>query len=291
MDIIARILNFSLMIAMPLALGVYLVRKLKLEWRVFGLGALTFIGSQVLHIPFNAWVLAPAINNTSLAGAKSGLPLIFIALLYGLSAGVFEEVARYLVYRFKLKEDRSWRKGMLFGAGHGGIESIILGGLVLATFFQILALRGVDLSTVVGPDQIDLAQAQIDAYWSAPWYAALLGAVERAAAICFHLSASILVLQVFTRRNILWLGAAISWHTLIDAFAVYGVQSWGIYITEAIILGAGALSLVLVFWFKKASGELMTPADQELTKDISTPIVEIHPLEPSNENIEDSRYV
>ena len=60
-DIVIRSLNALLMIAMPLALGVYLYRRLGAEWRLFGIGAVTFIASQVFHIPFNVWVLNPVI--------------------------------------------------------------------------------------------------------------------------------------------------------------------------------------------------------------------------------------
>ena len=47
------VLNSLLMIGLGLGLGILLARRFGLSWGLYGVGALTFIGSQVLHIPFN----------------------------------------------------------------------------------------------------------------------------------------------------------------------------------------------------------------------------------------------
>ena len=288
-DIVIRVLNALLMIAIPLVLGVYLSKKQGTGWRLFGIGAVTFIASQVLHIPFNAWVLNPLLETLGLSFTGTTVQSIVLALLFGLSAGVFEETSRYVVYRFWLKKplDRTWRSALMFGAGHGGIESIILGVLALVAFIQLLVYRNADLSAIVPADQLELAMSQVETYWSLPWYAALLGAVERAAAISFHLSATVLVLQVFRRRNILWLFFAIGLHTLLDAVAVFGMQTWGMYITEALIVGLAILSLGIIFLLRQPTelSDILPPEETQ------SPFSEIQSQEPTIENLEDSRYV
>jgi uncharacterized membrane protein YhfC len=275
------------MIALPLALGVYLTRRLRVSWRLFGVGAVTFVVSQVFHIPFNAWVLNPLVDRF---GLSMDIPsqLAIIAVLFGLSAGVFEEVARYIFYRFWLKknDDHTWRSAVVFGAGHGGGEAIILGVLALVTFVRLFVLRDVDLSTQVPPDQLELAQMQVELYWAQPWYAVLLGAVERAAAISFHISAAVLVLQVFRRINILWLFLAIGWHTLLDAVAVFGIQTWGVYVTEALVVGMGILSIGIVFLLREPT---YTPDDAHPAQAPES-LMEIEPQKPSLNHLEDSRY-
>lgn len=286
-EIVIRPLTALLMIAMPLALGVYLNRKLEGTWRLFGIGALTFVVSQVLHIPFNFLVLNPLMKRFGLSMSVT-TQLVVIAILLGLSAGVFEEVARYVFYRLWLKkdEDRTWRSAVMFGAGHGGGEAIILGVLALVAFVRLLALRDVDLSTQVPPDQLELAQMQVEMYWAQPWYVVLLGAVERAAAISFHISASVMVLQVFRRRNILWLFLAIGWHTLLDAVAVFGIQTWGVYVTETLVVGMGILSIVIVLLLREPSS---TP-DDGLPSQTKESFTQIKPQKPSLDHLEDSRY-
>jgi uncharacterized membrane protein YhfC len=232
MDIFIRVLNPVLMILCGLAAGVIVSRQGDVRWNLFGIGAITFIGSQILHIPFNHWVLNPLFQEIGGASPLQGNNLIIIAIGLGLSAGVFEETARYIVYRFWIKDARIWKDALMFGAGHGGIEAILLGIITLLAVFQIVSLSGQDLSSIIPQEQLPIAQAQVNAFWALPWYGVLLGTGERVIALIFHISASVLVLQVFRRKNIAWLFAAIFLHAGLNAIAVYGSQTWGIYLTE-----------------------------------------------------------
>ena len=56
-----------------------------------------------------------------------------------------------------------------------------------------------------------------------------------------------LVLQVFRRKNSLWLVAAILWHAAVDAVAVFAVGTWGPYWTEAIVGAFAVASLIIIF--------------------------------------------
>lgn len=292
MDIFARFLNFTLMIAMPIVLAIYMVHKLKANWSTFGIGVMTFILSQVGHIPFNFLVLNPVVARWGL-DPQVLIELIAYALLYGLSAGLFEEITRYLGYRLWLKRERNWESALMYGAGHGGIESILLGGIVLYGFIQAIALRNVDLVTVIDPEEIETTRAQLTAYWAAPWHLAVLGAVERLSTIIFHISASVLVLQSFTRKNILWITLAIFWHTLLDAVAVFASQTWNPYITELIILVLGLLSLGIIVILRPPRDKDSDENElNELDEGIQLLENEIPGklIPPSEESLEDSRY-
>jgi uncharacterized membrane protein YhfC len=274
------------MIAMPLALGVFLARWRRVEWKIFGIGAAVFIVSQVFHIPFNIWILSPGIEKLGLSNSQAGLGLAVVAISFGLSAGIFEELARFWAYRYWAKDARSWSAGLMFGAGHGGMEAILLGALAAYGLIQALIYKNADLATLVPADQVELAAAQLEAYWSLSGYLAIMGAVERIGAICIHLSASILVLQVFTRRNRLWLLAAIGWHTLIDAVAVFRIQVWSVLVTEGLILLFGSLSILVVWLLRdspKDEGQTELPPQTHQTEELSLPI--------SKEKLEDSRYL
>lgn len=290
MTVAIRIINFTLMIAMPLILGVFLAGKLKSEWRLFGIGALTFIFSQCFHIPFNYWVLNPLVTNLNLQSNSQMLPHAVIGLLFGLSAGLFEEIFRWVGFHFWIKEERDWKSALMFGAGHGGIESILLGILVLYGFLQALSLQGTDLNMIVGIEHAPLAQAQIDTYWAAPWHLAILGAVERFSTILFHLSASVFVLQVFLRKNILWLFLAIGWHTLVDAVAVFASRFWSPYTTEGIILFLGLLSLGFVFILKPEDKHQTKTPGLDLSDSIERLDIEFQQIKPSEEDLENSKY-
>lgn len=291
MDELVRLLNALLMLAIPVALGAFLARRLRVGWRLFAVGAATFVASQVLHIPFNAWALGPALQSAGLAQADRGLPLILLALVYGLSAGVFEEGARYLVYRFWIKDARRWGQGVMYGAGHGGAEAMILGALAVYAFFQLTALRNADLTSLVPPEQLELARAQIEAYWAAPWYEALAGALERVLALCVQIGLAVMVLQAFTRRNLLWLIGAITWHAVVDALAVVGgARGWSIYAIEGLVAITALLSLAAIFALKPRRDE--APAEAPAPPPLPARAVghEAPPEEASPEQLDDTRY-
>jgi len=251
MDVLVRLLNALLMILIPLALGVILSRRWGLSWRVFMIGAGTFIGSQVLHIPFNRIALVPLIEKLDLLAEDQGYSLLLYGLLLGLSAGVFEEGARYLVYRLWLRDVRHWEGAVMFGAGHGGAEAILLGGLSLYALLQAITFRGVDLEALIPANQLEIARMQLEVYWGAPWHAALLGAAERCLAIVIQISLAVVVFEAIVRRKVIWLLLAVLWHTFVDAVAVVGVSNWGIYLTEAAIAGLALAGLGITIGLRR----------------------------------------
>ena len=231
-------LNALLMMGLPFGLAVFLARRLGTRWGLVWVGAVTFVASQVVHIPLNAVLGQIGVIHP----AQAGWPLVWYAVVLGLSAGVCEELARYLVLRFSLKRDRSWNAALMFGAGHGGVEAVIFGALAAIQTLNIFILRNVDPAQLGVPaDKLAAVQAQIAAAWNVPVLYPLVGALERVSAISTHLFLTVLVMQVFTRRSHLWLLAAILWHALTDGVAVFAVSTWGVLPTEAAI---GVLALV-----------------------------------------------
>lgn len=113
MDVLffTHLLNGLLMIAMPIGLAIYLTSRWNLGGRIWWIGAATFLLSQVAHIPFN-WGIGKLLNQTGMVAWDPKFQLIFNAVFLGLSAGIFEEGARYLVLRWWAKDARSWRKGV-----------------------------------------------------------------------------------------------------------------------------------------------------------------------------------
>lgn len=242
--VITYALNGLLMIAMPVGLAIFLTRRWKMGWGIWWIGFATFVISQAGHLPFN-WIVDSLLDKSAMLYWPRTSQLLFSAAFLGLSAGVFEEVARYLVLRFWAKKARSWRNGVLFGAGHSGSEAIILGLLSLLTLVNMLVIRGMDLSTLLPAEQLELAQQQVAAFWSAPWYLTLLGALERAFAIACHVFMATLVMKAFTDRKIIWLFAAIGFHALLDSSAVLALEYFGPYWTEALLAVFAVVSIFL----------------------------------------------
>lgn len=256
--IVTHLLNGLLMIAMPIILGIYLARRFEIGWRVWLIGGAFFILSQVGHIPFNA-AIGLLFERGILSEPTIVSPVVFSAIFAGLSAGIWEECFRYAAFRWGAKEARSWSKGLMLGSGWGGVEAIILGLLVLINYAIMLLAQFGDLSSVLPANQVELLNQQMAAYWSLPWYVTLVGALERAFAITVQISLSVIVLQVFVRKSIAWLFLAIGWHAVVDALAVYLINTYGIFVTEAAIAVTAIISLILIFVLRREEPGSLEP--------------------------------
>jgi len=283
-DIAVRILNGLLMIALPIGLGIFLARRAGQRRRLFLIGGALFIGSQLLHIPFNLVVLNPILERLGIAEGDLGVGLLTWALLLGLSAGLFEEIARWLGLRYWLKDARSWNSALLYGAGWGGAEAILLGVAVLFFLVQALLYRAGQLPSIIPPEQLQLVEAQFEAYWETPLFLNLLGAAERVFALALHVSLSVMVMRAFTHNNRRWLLAAIVWHTLVNAVAVVAITQVGAVATEAVVAVMAAISLAIIYRLKQHD-PLQTVAPVTAPAEFDP-----FPLEATEEKLEDSRY-
>jgi uncharacterized membrane protein YhfC len=238
-------------------------------------------------------LLNPFLARVAPQPAPGSKDLILWGILLGLSAGLFEETARYLVLRFWRKEVQSWRQSLMFGAGHGGIEAVILGILGFISFLQLFFYRQFGTESLVPSGQAEVLQTTLRAYWDSSWYEHLWGALERFSVISIHLSATVLVYQSLRRKNLLWYLAAVLWHTLVDFFAVYASQSWGIPVTEAALFGLGLLGWGIVFLLRDSHpppqpDQHPIPVQAIQPPPLPTPVVPEKQI--TKESLEESRY-
>lgn len=251
-------LSVALMIALPVGLAIALRRRLAVPWWLFCVGTLTFIGSQVYHLPLVNWLSKVGIVGQIAPGAPG---LVRTALVLGLAAGLCESLARAAGYwlLFWRKQADRWEDGVMVGLGHGGIEAMIVGGVFTAASASGLwALQGKDLSALGIPaNQLPAVQQQLAIFLSSPWLA-FAPLLERAIAMGIHVAASMLVWSAFKRRNALYFLAAVLYHAAVDSTAVYAGQ----YIKNAWLL-EGLLALILLpgaLWvWRLARAELRPP--------------------------------
>lgn len=242
------VLAIILEIALPLVLAWYVGRRFGVSWRYFGFGALIFAIFQIFtRVPVVLGL--QALLGPQLAASKALQWAWLIGLI--LTSGLFEEVGRYVGYRWLMgKEPKTWSKGVMYGLGHGGIEAIVLvaGGTALG-LVNLILLPSVLPS--LAEAQQELARQQITIVLGQPDWIALVGFYERLWAMAVHVALSLVVLQVFLRNNIRWLWLSISLHALLNSVTVVGMfglaPSTQILISEiwVTLLGIGALWLIL----------------------------------------------
>jgi len=249
------LIQIPLMLLFPLALGWWIRRKYGVGWGVFAAGAVTFVASQVVHLPLNYAL--------GLLGGGRGValwPLPALALAAGLSAALCEEGARWLALTFVFKRIRSWSQGLQYGAGHGGVEAIIFGVLVLINLVAATAMLSMKSLPNMSDASAEQLRAGIAAYWATPWYLPIVGGLERLFAITLQIAMALLVVRSVARRQIGYLLAAIAMHTAVDAWAAWAISTQGIAVTEIGVALMAAFALWLIFRLQEPD-PVAAPAD------------------------------
>ena len=141
---------------------------------------------------------------------QQGLPMYLYMVGMAFSAGLFESVGRWAGYRwlFPPRLPYDWKHAVAYGIGHGGFESaIFVGGMSLLNFLQGNALTAMTAEQVQEQFSGETLAQVMDArqlFAGLAWHEPLLAAVERLATMPFHIAMSLLVLLVFTRKQIRW---------------------------------------------------------------------------------------
>lgn len=241
------LLAITIQVVVPLVAGWVAVRRLGVGWRFFWYGALVFFVSQmVTRLPLvqvGQVLLQDALSSTV-------VQWIWIVVL-SFSAGLFEEGGRWIGYRWLFRpEERTWRPAVVYGLGHGGLESMVLiAGLGVLSLVGLLAMTSTDLSQLQ-PEQREAVQAQLAAVAAQPAWFPLLGAWERLSAMTIHVGLSLIVLQAFRRASWVWLLVAILVHGTVNVVGltvlrlVGGMTPAGLVLVEVVIM----LMAIAVLW-------------------------------------------
>ena len=213
----------SLLVAFGLPIGLYLYLKHKKYARTS-----SFVTGMLVFILF-AMVLETAVHSLvfSLAGTALTGNLFLYAVYAALMAAAFE---------------------VMYGAGHGGAEAMILLGLTsINNLVNTALINSGSLPDVLsGLDEATLESVLggVSQLWTAPAYIFFVAGFERAVAICLHIALSVLIWRAVRDRKASWYWAAFGGHFAVD-FAAVIMPNYSILLTEALF----ALMTAAVAWY------------------------------------------
>src|SRR5947209_14860123 len=102
----AAIVSALFVIVYPLVLALIAQQRLKVSWRYFGFGALIFFLFQLIsRVP-----IVTVLGNVLAPQLKASPVFLYIWLAFlAITAGIAEEVGRYVGYRWLMKrEEKTW---------------------------------------------------------------------------------------------------------------------------------------------------------------------------------------
>ena len=240
---------FSLVVAIggPIGLCIFIRRKYKADMLPFFLGCGTFfvfalVLEQLLHLVvlFHLGTVSDQLMGN-----------IWLYAVYGgLAAGLFEETGRFLTMKFLMKKSLNQENALMYGAGHGGLEAILLMGLTSINNLvrSVMINSGALVSAL--PEGADAEQAltTLSPLWTVPAWQFYLGGVERMMAMAIHIALSLLVYQAvrYRKRGYLFF-LAILFHFLINMVVVLIADYSSVVMAEVSTL-IGTILIWSVVW-------------------------------------------
>ena len=176
--VLAFVVSLGVQVALPLGAALLVRRRLGVRWLAFVYGAAVYAVFQLFTwLPLSVYidiVVGRAITSESWAFAW-----LLISIL---ATSLVEEVGRYLGYRWLFRRGGlgySWRNGVMYGLGHGAIETMLLiAGMTFVYMLAYLALAHVDPSALLveqsaAPALVAELEAIRSTTWSQPLVVAL----------------------------------------------------------------------------------------------------------------------
>ncbi len=210
------------------------------------LGAVAFVLFQIV---IRISILLPYLQSAAWFQGIVTQPWLYAAFLC-LTAGLFEEPARFLVYSV-MRKPRQYVNGLSYGIGHGGIEAMLIVGITFINnlVFSLAINSGSwgAITAMVPPEYMGQYEAVRQALVSASPDTWLIGGVERMSTLAIQIAFSLIVMRGFiTGRKWLYLGIATLVHALVNFVAV-GMQI--LKVNMWLIEAAVFVMAVLAVWY------------------------------------------
>jgi uncharacterized membrane protein YhfC len=264
----------ALSIFVPVGLVIFMGLKKRLNWKATLAGAILFVVFVlVLERTMHILVLGTDMSKSALYNN-----LILYMLYGGFAAGLFEETARLLGFKFllKVREKESPDTGISYGLGHGGIEAVLLGGLaVVSSMVTAIMLNSGALGSIASAlkgDQLTAFNQQISNLVNANSFLFLATGIERISAIMIQIGLSLFVFKAVKEKKWLFYVYAILLHAGIDMFAILfqrGVIK-NIVLLEGAVFVAAAVVMAAGFALNKGKPVREIQETQEIAETLET---------------------
>jgi uncharacterized membrane protein YhfC len=207
-------------IVLPIALGFWLNKKFKLDWRIIFYGAFAYFATQMVNtLLFSG--LEALVRNEVLQFSEDSYYLLQVGMTIALSA-IVGVLVRWAMMRYMKEKLDTLRSAIGIGLGYGGAESIMIMGLpLLFTFISMIQNAGTELA----------AEA-----WALSPFIPLAISVERIAAMILQIAVTLLILQVFLQMRWTWLLAAMGLELLVNGLMI-GLSEAGLEPGWVILIG------------------------------------------------------
>ncbi len=219
-------LVLSFVAGLALTIGpLYAARKLRARWKLprglFIKSGLALLIIEIVH-------MAAIGNASSLWPQIMDWPEYFQAVVFGLASGLFLELGRFLVLDKMMKNVRQYREGLYFGLGWSGVETILLGIIIMIAVFGMQMIgTGTDVAdrmpgaTKEQVQQLQDFQKQAADLMNGNPLVGLAPILERGCLLVIDIAMTILILAGFARGTTAYTWAAVGFRSLFTGSLLY----------------------------------------------------------------------
>lgn len=241
-NMLGMVFSLVVSIGVPVVLLIIIYRKTHAKISSFFIGCGIFVGfalilEQILHTVV-----------LTVAGTVIQSSVYLYGLYGGLAAALFEETGRFIAMKFCMKKNLDRGNALMYGAGHGGAEAILILGLTsinnLITSIMINS-GAIQLTMVSLPNDLqETTFKQLTALWQLPAWQFYMGGVERLSAIILQIGFSVLVYTAVKTGQKKYLIGAYLAHFAVDFLTVVFASIIPIWALElALIVIAAAMGV------------------------------------------------
>ena len=260
LSLLAICFTLLLSLILPVIVLLVLMKGRKGVFGVWVAGALGFVVPQlVIRIP----ILQAISAQTAFQKWTQESPYLY-AFALALTAGLFETTGRLLVLKFGLSKKLSYMTGLTAGAGHGGIESIMIVGMTYINNLVIsLMINSGQLATLI-PGNPEMAESIRKSLVETTPDLFLMAGFERVFTMVFQIALSVLMtLLIMKKHAVLGFFLVTLLHFAVDfSIVILQIEKTSPIVIEGAILIVALASLVLILKMRpKFADQLSIPAD------------------------------
>lgn len=228
---------FTLIISvgLPVALCIFAKKKLRAKLSPVFVGAVTFL-SSVLVLES----LAHNVILSSSVGDKITANTWLYAVYGGVMAALFEEFGRLIAMKLFMKKSLTRENAVMYGIGHGGIESIALVGITYVSNVAVVIMinSGAMNPTLAAMDTAaaDALMQQLSGFYTILPVTFFAAGVERLSAIVLHICLSCFVFRAARYGEWRYFALALLMHFAVDTVVVVLNDVLNIVAVEFVLL-------------------------------------------------------
>lgn len=234
-------------LVLPVALAVFFCMTHRMNWRLILTGLSVFSVTQV-------FIRMPLLSLLSTTDWYAGIAqnLWLSGILLALSAALLENWGRYFGARFFAKGCSSYRDGLAYGLGHGGIEAFIVVGMnSFNNLYLALAINNGTLDAMAENATAEQIEVVRSALIDTPASQFFMAGVERLMVMIIQIALSVVVFYAIRtgRKSYVW--AAVAAHFVVD-YPIVLLQNSSMWVAEGFIALCAVIGAVVTVRMRKA---------------------------------------